>query len=90
MNLNFLTEYMNLSILAICLGAGYIMKNFMPTDNKYIPLALGCCGTIFGLIAIRPFSIDSIAIGLVSGLAATGLHQVFKQFLHVSDNDTEK
>ena len=56
-------------------------------DNKWLPVICGALGGILGVVAlyISPEIIPStdvltsIAIGIVSGLAATGAHQVYKQ-----------
>ena len=55
-------------------------------DNKWIPIICGVCGAALGVAGmfIMPDYpakdyITSVAVGLVSGLAATGVNQVFKQ-----------
>ena len=56
-------------------------------DGKWNPVIAGACGGILGVVAMfvmpefpgtEPLS--AIAIGIVSGFAATGVHQVYKQF----------
>lgn len=70
--------------LVVCLGVGYILKNLIPSDkiNKFIPAILGVLGVFITVWTsgwvITP---EILAIGLVSGLASTGLHQAFKQFI---------
>ena len=77
--MEFLNEYMIPVIIGICLMVGYIVKHWIrDADNKII--------AIVGLVVaiwmhwghITPAVILS---GLASGLASTGLHQAFKQFL---------
>lgn len=56
-------------------------------NNKWIPVVCGFVGGILGAVALYigmpdfPGTdyINAIAIGIVSGLAATGINQVFKQ-----------
>lgn len=55
-------------------------------DNKWLPVIAGGFGGILGVVAMVfmpefPASdpLTAIAIGVVSGLAATGAHQVYKQ-----------
>lgn len=56
-------------------------------NNKWIPVICGFVGGILGAVALYigmpdfPGTdyINAIAIGIVSGLAATGINQVFKQ-----------
>ena len=57
-----------------------------PLDNKWLPVIAGGCGGILGVVAMMvmvDFPADdpltAIAVGIVSGLAATGAHQVYKQ-----------
>ncbi|MBE6648196.1 MAG: holin [Ruminococcaceae bacterium] len=70
--------------LVVCLCVGYIVKHYIPTDkiNKFIPLIVGLLGVIITAWnsdwVINP---DILAIGLVSGLASTGLHELFRQFI---------
>ena len=71
--------------LIVCLCVGYIVKHFVPTDkvNKFIPLIVGALG-VFVTVWNSGWTVtpDIIAIGLVSGLASTGMHELFKQFIN--------
>lgn len=59
-----------------------------PINNKWLPLICGGCGIVLGivsyLIGVPDYPAQDIitaaAVGGVSGLAATGVHQVVKQF----------
>ena len=73
------------SIIVICYLAGEAVKLFT-LDNKYIPVICGIVGGILGpicMFAIPNFPatdcISAIAVGIVSGLSATGVNQIFKQ-----------
>ena len=56
-------------------------------DNKWLPVICGSLGGILGVVAlyvspsITPATdiLTAIAIGIVSGFAATGIHQSVKQ-----------
>ena len=56
-------------------------------DNKYIPAIVGVCGGLLGAAGLYlglpdyPASdpLTAVAVGIVSGLAATGINQVGKQ-----------
>lgn len=55
-------------------------------DNKWLPIICGICGGALGVVAMKVMPefpavdvLTAIAIGIVSGLAATGAHQVYKQ-----------
>ena len=74
--------------LIVCLCVGYIVKHFVPTDkvNKFIPLIMAVLGVVLNMwlngFAITP---EILLGGLASGLASTGLHQAFKQFIDKGD-----
>ena len=57
-----------------------------PLDNKWLPVIAGGFGGILGVVAMLVMPefpaadpLTATAIGIVSGLAATGAHQVYKQ-----------
>lgn len=74
-------------VLVFCLCIGYLMKNFIPTDNKIIPLTLFVIGAICGVICLG-LSFESVVKGGLTGLASTGMHQMFKQFIENSKYGT--
>lgn len=78
MNIEILDEYLIPVITAACLCIGYVMKKWLPTDDKWIPTVLLIVGAISGLILFGA-NYEGIVKGMVSGLASVGLHQVFKQ-----------
>lgn len=79
MNIDFET-YLIPIITIGCLCIGFVMKKWIPTDDKWIPTVLCFIGAISGLIL---FGVDyeGIVKGMLSGLASVGLHQVFYQFV---------
>ena len=82
MNLEFLTDYLVLVVVGICLCVGYIIKHFTNADNKYIPLVMGVLGVILNVwLNNFAFTPEILLGGLFSGLASTGLHQVFSQLI---------
>ena len=73
-----------LGITVICYFVGMIAKA-SAVDNKWIPVIVGVCGAILGVagmyvIADFPAAdvINALAVGIVSGLAATGADQIKK------------
>ena len=73
------------AITVICLLIGQGVKA-SGVDNKWIPLTCGLCGAVLGIagMTIMPEFpatdyITAAAVGIVSGLAATGLNQAVKQ-----------
>lgn len=67
-------------IMIGCLCVGFVMKKWLPTDDKWIPTVLSILGAISGLILFG-FDYEGIVKGMLSGLASVGLHQVFYQFI---------
>lgn len=73
------------SIIIICYLISQAIKT-TPLNNKYIPIISGVVGGILGVVAmfiVPDFPatdyLMAIAIGIVSGLSATGINQIFKQ-----------
>ena len=74
------------AITVICYLAGLIAKA-LPLDDRYIPIVCGVCGAVLGVaglyLGLPDFPagdpLTALAVGIVSGLAATGANQVFKQ-----------
>lgn len=78
------------AITAICYLIGLIVKATPWNNDKYIPICCGVAGGILGVVAMLTGMPDfpsadiltSVAIGIVSGLAATGIDQAVKQLTH--------
>ena len=87
MNIDFIDGMIMPIITAACLCIGFVMKKWMPTDDKWIPTVLLILGALSGLILFG-FDYEGIVKGMVSGLAAVGLHQVFKQHLKIDNTQT--
>lgn len=73
------------SIIVICYLLSQGVK-VTPLDNKYIPIICGVIGGALGVVAmfiVPDFPatdyLMAIAIGIVSGLSATGINQIYKQ-----------
>ena len=73
------------AITVICLLIGQAVKATR-LDNKWIPIICGVCGMALGIAAMYIMPefpatdyITAAAVGIVSGLAATGIHQAAKQ-----------
>ena len=84
MNMEFIDGLIMPIITAAALCIGYVMKKWLPTDDKWIPTVLLFLGALSGLIL---FGVDyeGVVKGMVSGLAAVGLHQAFKQHLKLDE-----
>lgn len=73
------------AITVICMLVGQGVK-CTGIENKWIPVISGVLGGILGVVGMYTMPnfpmqdiISAIAVGIVSGLGATGLHQVYKQ-----------
>ena len=73
------------AITTICLLVGQAVKA-SAIDSKWIPIICGVCGLCLGIAAMYIMPdfpatdyITAAAIGIVSGLAATGANQAMKQ-----------
>ena len=75
------------AITVICYLAGMSLKAWDLFDDRKIPAFMGVLGLLLGLLAYSvkmpdfPASdiITAAAVGIVSGLAATGVNQIVKQ-----------
>lgn len=69
-------------ILVFCLCLGYIIKHWIrDVDNKYIPTLLAILGAVAACLVNYNISFELITRGMLTGLASTGLHQMFKQYI---------
>lgn len=76
------------AITVICYLAAECIKA-TALDNKWLPVICGALGGVLGVVAmfIMPEFpggdyITAVAIGIVSGLAATGANQIGKQLFN--------
>lgn len=82
-DISFLGEYVVVLVVGICLCVGYVLKNLVTTDkiNRWIPLVMGILGIVLNIWIQAEVTPTVLLGGLFSGLASTGLHQVFKQLI---------
>lgn len=73
-----------IGITVICYLIGMVAKA-TAVDNKWVPVIVGAAGAILGvagMYVIVDFPatdvINALAVGIVSGLASTGVNQVTK------------
>ena len=75
------------AITVICYLVGLCGKAVPGVEDKYIPICCGVAGAVLGLLELylglpdfpAHDPLTALAVGIVSGLAATGANQVFKQ-----------
>lgn len=74
------------AITVICYLIGIIVRA-SPLNSALIPANVGLCGAVLGLVALyvglpdfpATDPLTAVAVGIVSGLAATGINQAVKQ-----------
>lgn len=75
------------AITVICYLVGLCVKAVPNMADKYIPICCGVAGAVLGLaglyLGLPDFPandpLTALAVGIVSGLAATGVNQAVKQ-----------
>lgn len=81
MDFTIIEQYFVFTVVLACLVAGYVIKKWIKdVDNKYIPTIVTVLGLVLNLF-VSGFSIESAVFGAVMGLASTGFHQAFKQYI---------
>lgn len=75
-----------LAIVVITYLVGLAAKTIPTIKDNYIPVIVGVSGGILGVVGMYVMPdfpandvLNAIAIGIVSGLASTGVNQVYKQ-----------
>jgi hypothetical protein len=87
MDITQILDYLDLLIIAAGLLIGYLIKHTPKLDSltSYIPLIVSLVGAVIG-VATKGVSVEVIIMGATSGLASTGLHQVYTQLLKLGDD----
>ena len=75
------------AITVICYLVGLVVKASPWNNDKYIPIACGLVGGVLGVAALylglpdfpAGDPLTAAAVGIVSGLAATGVDQAVRQ-----------
>lgn len=87
--LSILTEHFVVVVMVACLIIGYIIKHatFMKwLPNNDIPIVLAVFGAVVNPI-VSGLSVESVIYGALMGLASTGMHQAFKEFIENTKNE---
>ena len=74
------------AIVVICYLAGIGAKLIPVIKDNYIPVVVGIVGGILGVVGMYVIPdfpandvLNAIAVGIFSGLASTGVNQIYKQ-----------
>ena len=83
MDFSTLTDHFVLIVMVACLIVGYIIKHatfmkWLPNDD--IPVVLAVIGAILNPL-VSGWSIENVIYGALMGLASTGFHQMFKNWI---------
>ena len=90
MNIDILQSYMIPVIVVICICVGFVCKQWDVIPDKIIPTIMAVLGLGLAIWIDGHVVPDTIAKGLVSGLASTGLHQLFKQWIDNMEVDMDQ
>lgn len=73
-----------ITVIAYLVGAA--CKASEKVSDNWIPVICGCVGAALGLVGLKVMpdfpasdAVNALAVGIVSGFAATGINQVKKQ-----------
>jgi hypothetical protein len=83
--MEFLNDFMVIMVIGICLCVGYVLKHVVPSDkvNRFIPLIMAALGVAVNVwLNSFAFTPEILLGGMASGLASTGMHQLFTQFIN--------
>jgi ribonucleotide monophosphatase NagD (HAD superfamily) len=76
----------SLAIIVICYLVGLGAKIVPQVKDNYIPVIVGAVGGMLGVAGMYVISdfpahdvMTAVAVGIMSGLASTGVNQVYKQ-----------
>ena len=78
-----ITEFILPIICIACLCVGYVLKNLIPGTaiDRFIPLIVCVLGILLNIWNFGLITLEIVVTGAVSGLASTGLYEMFKQLI---------
>lgn len=87
------SQYIDVITLLICLCIGFALKHakiFDKFGNQYIPLVMLILGCIIAIVTNYPDITASIILtGMISGVASTGLYEMFRNLLNKNNSSTD-
>lgn len=79
--MDILNAYVIPEVMVLCLVLGFVVKHWIKdVDNKIIPTMVALVGAVVAVLT-NGLTVAAVVGGMVSGLASTGLHQMFKQWI---------
>lgn len=83
MDITGLMDYVVLVIVGICLCVGYAIKGLDCVPNKFIPAIMALLGLLLNVWMCSWLVTPEIILGgMISGLASTGLYELFTQLIN--------
>ena len=80
--MDMFTTYIVPVIVGLCLIVGFLVKNLTGADNRFIPIIVTVLGVALAVWMNWPAITPEVILGgAVSGLASTGMHQLFHQWI---------
>lgn len=85
------TQYLMPVAAVICAVVCYIAKTAINSErfDRFIPLCSAILGLLIVMWATWSVTPETVAQGLVSGLAATGMYELVKQFVKMAGKGAE-
>jgi len=87
------TTVAGITVICYLIGTGVKLS---PLPDRFIPLICGICGALLGLLGMRAMPdfpaqnvIDAMAVGALSGLAATGANETVRQLSRRGPDDVD-
>lgn len=82
--------YIQIIPMGVALCIGFIIKNAVPSDavNRYIPIISAVIGVLVSWWVGGAMTPEILLGGLISGLAATGLYEAFRQVIDKASGTT--
>lgn len=85
-----------LAIVVITYLIGMLAKAIVAIKDEWIPVIVGVAGGVLGVIGMHVIPefpaqdwMNAIAVGIVSGLASTGVNQAYKQLFTKTVNEED-
>lgn len=90
---DMILQYIDVITLLICLCIGFAVKYakiFDRIGNHYIPLIMLILGCIISIVThVDAIDATVVLTGMVSGLASTGLYEMFRNLLNKNNSSTD-
>lgn len=87
MDITEIVGFVQVVPMGVALCVGFVIKYAIPNDsvNKFIPLISAVLGVGVSCWMAAGIDPETLLSGLVSGLAATGLYEAFRQLITSGD-----